>query len=86
MLIINMFTCASTKPPRIPMKTPNFVRKTRRGQKQRDQQLKTLVNDISNIATQEIDRLKDIVHELLDNPTENPIIIEKEYEQESNDE
>lgn len=81
-----MFTCASTKPPRIPMKTPKFVRKARRVQKQRDQQLKTVVNDISNIATQEIERLRDLAQELLDDPAENPIVIEKEYEEESDNE
>ena len=81
-----MFTCASTTPPRIPIKTPKFVRKARRVQRQRDQQLKTVVDDISNIATQEIERLRDLAQELMDDPTENPIIIEKKYEEESDNE
>lgn len=81
-----MFTCASTEPPKIPIKAPRIVRKVRRVQKRRDQQLKTVVDDISNIATKEIERLRDLAQELLDNPAENPIIIEKEYEEEGNDE
>ena len=72
--------------PKIPIKTPRFVRRARRVQKQRDQQLKTVVDDISTIASQEIDRLRDIAQELLYDPAENPIVIEKEYEQEGNDE
>ena len=52
--------------PKIPIKTPRIVRRARRVQKQRDQQLKTVVDDISNIANQEIERLRDLTQELLD--------------------
>lgn len=72
--------------PTIPIKAPRIVRRARRVQKQRDQQLKTVVDDISTIATQEIERLRYLAQELLDDPSENPIVIEKEYEQEGNDE
>jgi len=81
----NMFGRNASQ-PKIPIKTPRIVRRARRVQKQRDQQLKTVVDDISNIATQEIERLRDLAQELLDDPAENPIVIEKEYEQENNDE
>lgn len=76
----------SASQPKIPIKTPRIVRRARRVQKQRDQQLKTVVDDISTIANQEIERLRDLAQELLDDPAENPIVIEKEYEQEGNDE
>ncbi len=81
-----MFTCASTEPPKIPIKAPRIVRKVRRMQKQRDQQIKTIFDDISTIAKQEVERVQDIAQELLDNPAENPIIIEKDYNEESDDE
>jgi hypothetical protein len=70
-----MFVRACSQ-PKLPIKTPRFVRKARRLQKKRDVQLKTLVDDISSIATQEVDRLRDIAKELLDNPNDNPIVIE----------
>lgn len=81
-----MLTCASTKPPKIPIKAPKIIRRVRKIQKRRDQQLKTVVDDISNIATQEIERLRGIAQELLDDPNENPIIIENEYEEKEDDE
>ena len=70
-----MFVRACSQ-PKLPIKPPRFVRKARRLQKKRDVQLKTLVDDISGIATQEVDRLRDIAKELLDNPSDNPIVIE----------
>jgi len=81
----NMFGRSASQ-PRIPIKAPRIVRRARRVQKQRDQQLKTIVDDISTIASQEVERLRDIAQELLDDPAENPIIIEKDYEEEGNDE
>ena len=80
-----MFPVASSQ-PKIPIKAPRIVRKARRMQKQRDQQIKTIFDDISTIAKQEVERVQDIAQELLDNPTENPIIIEKNYDEESDDE
>ena len=83
-----MLTIAcSSQPPKFPMKTPRSFKKARRVQKKRDAQLKTLVDDIGNIANQEVERLRDIAKDLLDDPADNPIVIEQKdgYEEEDDD-
>lgn len=75
-----MYILASTLPPKIPVKVPRAVRRARRIQKQRDHQVKTLINDISKIATEEIDRLRDLANEMLDDNEQNPIVIENDDE------
>lgn len=74
--------CAAPKfsRPRQPkvLKKLNSVRRTR------DRQMKTIVDDISNIAREEIDRVSELVKEVLDDPTDNPIVIDKQgYEGEN---
>lgn len=71
---------------KLPIKTPRIVRKARRIQKKRDVQMKTLVDDISSIATQEVDRLRDLTMDLLDNPGDNPIVIKENAGEEPQDE
>lgn len=78
--------CSPSARPKFPIKTPGALKKARRLQKKRDAQLKTLVDDIGNIANQEVDRLRDIAKDLLDNPGDNPIVIEKDgYEEHDDD-
>ena len=79
-----MYTIACSS--KLPIKTPRVVRKARRIQRKRDAQLKTLVDDISSIATQEVDRLRDLATDLLDNPGDNPIVIKEDAGEEPQDE
>lgn len=67
-----MFVKACSK-PQIPIKTPRFVKKARRFQKKRDQQMKTVVDDIANIAAKEVERTRDLFTEMMDSPEANPI-------------
>lgn len=59
--------------PQIPIKTPRFVKKARRFQKKRDQQMKTIVDDIANIASKEVERTRDLFNDFMDSPEDNPI-------------
>ena len=79
-----MYTVACSS--KLPIKTPRIVRKARRIQNKRDVQMKTLVNDISSIAAQEVDRLRDLTMDMLDNPGDNPIIIKDDAGEEPQDE
>ncbi len=78
--------CSSHR-PKFPVKTPRAFKKARRVQKKRDAQLKTLVDDIGNIANQEVERLRDIAKDMLEDPSNNPIVVvEKDgYEEEDDD-
>ena len=77
-----MFVKACAK-PQIPIKAPRFVKKARRFQKKRDQQMKTVVDDIANIASKEVDRTRELFSEMFETPGDNPIepvVIEPEAE------
>lgn len=77
--------CASNfRVPKI--KTPKVLKKVRGVQRKRDLQLKNVVDDISNIASQEVERSAELIKELLSDPAENPIVLEQEDQQDENDE
>tara|TARA_B100000676_G_scaffold99235_1_gene99123 strand:- start:21 stop:266 length:246 start_codon:yes stop_codon:yes gene_type:complete len=76
--------CASNF--RIPkVKTPAAFKKVRSVQRKRDVQLKNMVDDISKIASQEIERTAELAKELLSDPVDNPIVLEKEAEEDADD-
>ena len=64
-------------PPRMPTQS----KKAQRLQRQRREQLKYVVNDISRIATKEIERFNDFANELLTEEADNPIILEEREEE-----
>lgn len=78
------FACSSQR-PKFPMKTPRAFMKARRAQKKRDAQLKTLVNDIGNIANHGVERLRDIAKDMLEDPSNNPIVVVEKYGYEEDD-
>ena len=69
-------------------KPPNFPKnkKMQRIQRQRREQLKYVVNDISRIATKEIERFNEFATEFLTEEADNPIILEQGEEQEDQEE
>ena len=69
-------------------KPPNFTKnkKMQRIQRQRREQLKYVVKDISRIATKEIERFNEFATELLTEEADNPIILEQGEEQEDQEE
>lgn len=69
-------------------KPPNFPKnkKMQRIQRQRREQLKYVVKDISRIATKEIERFNEFATELLTEEADNPIILEQGEEQEDQEE
>lgn len=79
-----MLTVCCQKPPSF--KPPRIVRKLRSAQKSRDRQLKTVVDDVTSIARKEIDRTSELIKELLDDPADNPIVIEKKGYESDTDE
>ena len=82
---MNVYACQPR--PNFPIKQPKVVKKVRKMQKKRDAQVKTIMTDITSIATQEVDRLRDIMHEMIvDETSENPIIIYEERDQDDDDE
>ena len=64
------------KPPRIPQS-----KKIKRIQRQRREQLKFMINDVTRIATTEIERLNEFATELLTEEADNPIVLEEREEQ-----
>ena len=77
--------CASNfRVPKI--KAPKVLKKVRGVQKKRDVQLKNVVDDISTIATQEVERSAELVKELLSDPSDNPIVLKEKDEEDKNDE
>ena len=70
----------------IPKMLPKPNKKMQRVQKQRRQQLKTVVNDLSSIAVKEIERFNEFATEFLTEEADNPIILEQGEEQEDHEE
>lgn len=69
-------------------KPPTFQKnkKMQRVQRQRREQLKSVVNDVSRIATKEIERFNEFATELLTEEADNPIVLEQGEEQEDQEE
>ena len=70
----------------IPKMLPKPNKKMQRVQKQRRQQLKTVVNDLSSIAVKEIERFNEFATEILSDEGDNPIILDDGEEQEKDQE
>ena len=65
---------------------PKQSARTKRVRKQRRAQVKTLIGDISSIASKEIERTQELLTELLSEETDNPIVLEENEEDDKNQE
>ena len=71
-----MLTLACASPAKkFNIKMPKVVKKARSIQKRRDQQLKTVVDDITDIARKEVERMSDLVQDFIGDSSENPIVV-----------
>ncbi len=71
-----MLTIACASPAsKFNIKTPKVIKKARSIQKRRDQQLKTVVDDITDIARKEVERMSDLVQDFIGDSSENPIVV-----------
>ena len=64
------------KPPTFPQN-----KKLQCIQRQRREQLKSVVNDVARITTKEIERFNEFATELLTEESDNPIVLEEGEEQ-----
>lgn len=72
-------------PPNFAKVIPKPNKKLQRVQRQRREQLKFILNDVTRIATTEIERFNEFANDLLTEEADNPIILEDRKNQDDNE-
>lgn len=73
--------------PKMPkMAIPSNNKKFQRLRQQRREQLKSVISDVSQIATKEINRFSELATEILSDESDNPIVFDDSEEQEEDQE
>lgn len=70
--------CSEPTPqgPNCRIRLPKTNKKVANVQKKRRQQLKQVINDVTDIANKEIDRFRELANDLLSDPKDSPIVTE----------